>query len=256
MVKRIDFNADIGESFGSYQLGLDTEIVKYISSANIATGFHAGDPNWMRKTVLLAEEHGLGIGAHPSYPDLNGFGRREMTLSPYEIYNVVTYQIGALAAFVKGHKLRHVKPHGAMYNTAVKDATVAKAIVDSIYDYDSTLIHVVLAGSIWEKIAREKGALVARECFADRAVNNDGTLVSRNLEGSVIHDPNKVIERSVKLVLDGNVETITGELINFEADTICLHGDTNGSVELARLLRKEFELQGIKITKLSQMFPS
>ena len=154
MVKRIDFNADIGESFGSYQLGLDTEIVKYISSANIATGFHAGDPNWMRKTVLLAEEHGLGIGAHPSYPDLNGFGRREMTLSPYEIYNVVTYQIGALAAFVKGHKLRHVKPHGSMYNTAVKDATVAKAIVDSIYDYDSTLIHVVLAGSIWEIIAR------------------------------------------------------------------------------------------------------
>ena len=125
MVKRIDFNADIGESFGSYQLGLDTEIVKYISSANIATGFHAGDPNWMRKTVILAEKNGLGIGAHPSYPDLNGFGRREMTLSPYEIYNVVTYQIGALAAFVKGHKLRHVKPHGAMYNTAVKDAAVA-----------------------------------------------------------------------------------------------------------------------------------
>ena len=160
---RIDFNADIGESFAGYQLGLDSEIIKQITSANIATGFHAGDPDWMARTVALATENNVGIGAHPAYPDLAGFGRREMNLSPEEVRNAVTYQVGALAAFTPDRKLQHVKPHGALYNTAVHDEATAKAIVSSVQQFDPDLIHVVLAGSDWEAIARDQNVKVARE---------------------------------------------------------------------------------------------
>jgi UPF0271 protein len=252
---KIDFNADIGESFAGYELGLDREIVKHITSANIATGFHAGDPDWMAKTVSLAVENNVGIGAHPAYPDLAGFGRRKMELTPDEVRNAVTYQVGALAAFTPGHKLQHVKPHGALYNTAVGDAAVAEAIVTAIKAFDPDLIHVVLAGSQWESIARSHGVRVARECYADRAVTAEGTLVPRSQPGAVIHDPEEVVARSLKLAIEGKVIAVDGTEIDFSADSICLHGDTAGAVELAAAVRTSLEGAGVAITPMAKLVP-
>ena len=249
----IDFNADIGESFASYRMGLDEEIVKHITSANIACGFHAGDPDWMARTVALAEEHGVGIGAHPAYPDLAGFGRRDMSLTPDEVGNVITYQVGALTAFTKSKKLKHVKPHGALYNRAVADADVAAAIVRAILKVDEELIHVVLANSIWEDVARNENARVARECYADRAVTPDGKLVPRSQPGSVIHDVDEVTERSLRLAKEGKVTASDGNDIDFSADTICLHGDTPGAVQMAASVRAEFEASGIEVKTLAEI---
>lgn len=250
---RIDFNADIGESFAGYELGLDSEIVKYITSANIATGFHAGDPDWMARTVSLAVTHGVGIGAHPAYPDLAGFGRRNMDLTPQEVHNAVTYQVGALAAFAPGRKLQHVKPHGALYNTAVRDSAVAEAVVSAIKAFDDELIHVVLAGSQWESIARSHGVRVARECYADRAVTAEGTLVPRSEPGAVIHDLEAVVARSLKLAVEGKVTAVDGTEIDFSADSICLHGDTAGAVELAAAVRGSLEAAGVEITPMNEL---
>jgi UPF0271 protein len=250
---QIDFNADIGESFAGYELGLDREIVKYITSANIATGFHAGDPDWMAKTVNLAIDNGVGIGAHPAYPDLAGFGRRNMDLTPTEVRNAVTYQVGALAAFTPDRNLQHVKPHGALYNTAVRDEAVAEAIVLAVKAFDPELIHVVLAGSPWESIARAQGVRVARECYADRAVTAEGTLVPRSQPGAVVHDPDQVVERSLKLATEGKVTAIDGTEIDFSADSICLHGDTAGAVELAAAVRGSLEAAGVEITSMNKL---
>jgi UPF0271 protein len=250
---KIDFNADIGESFAGYELGLDSEIVKYITSANIATGFHAGDPDWMARTVALAVEYDVGIGAHPAYPDLAGFGRRNMDLTPAEVHNAVTYQVGALAAFAPDRKLQHVKPHGALYNTAVRDAAVAEAIVLAVQAFDPDLIHVVLAGSQWESIAKKHGVRVARECYADRAVTPEGSLVPRSQPGAVVHDPETVVERSLKLATEGKVIAIDGTEIDFSADSICLHGDTAGAVELAGAVRGSLEAVGIAITPMDKL---
>ena len=250
---KIDFNADIGESFAGYELGLDSEIVKYITSANIATGFHAGDPDWMARTVTLAVENGVGIGAHPAYPDLAGFGRRNMDLTPAEVYNAVTYQVGALAAFAPERKLQHVKPHGALYNTAVGNAAVAEAIVLAVQAFDPDLIHVVLAGSQWESIARKHGVRVARECYADRAVTPEGSLVPRSQPDAVVHDPETVVERSLKLATEGKVIAIDGTEIDFSADSICLHGDTAGAVELAGAVRGSLEAGGVAITPMDKL---
>jgi UPF0271 protein len=250
---KIDFNADIGESFAGYELGLDSEIVKYITSANIATGFHAGDPDWMARTVALALENDVGIGAHPAYPDLAGFGRRNMDLTPAEVHNAVTYQIGALAAFAPDRKLQHVKPHGALYNTAVSNAAVAEAIVLAVQAFDPDLIHVVLAGSQWESIAKKHGVRVARECYADRAVTPEGSLVPRSQPGAVVHDPETVVERSLKLATDGKVIAIDGTEIDFSADSICLHGDTAGAVELAGAVRGSLEAGGVAITPMDKL---
>ena len=250
---KIDFNADIGESFASYELGLDSEIVKYITSGNIATGFHASDPDWMAKTVSLAIENGVGIGAHPAYPDLAGFGRRNMDLTPSEVRNAVTYQIGALAAFTPDRKLQHVKPHGALYNTAVRDEAVAEAIVSAVKAFDPELIHVVLAGSQWESIARAQGVRVARECYADRAVTAEGTLVPRSQPGAVVHDLAQVVERSLKLATEGKVTAIDGTEIDFSADSICLHGDTAGAVELAAAVRGSLEAAGVEIASMNKL---
>lgn len=250
---KIDFNADIGESFASYELGLDSEIVKYITSGNIATGFHASDPDWMAKTVSLAIENGIGIGAHPAYPDLAGFGRRNMDLTPSEVRNAVTYQIGALAAFTPDRKLQHVKPHGALYNTAVREESIAEAIVSAVKAFDPELIHVVLAGSQWESIARAQGVRVARECYADRAVTAQGTLVPRSQSGAVIHDLAQVVDRSLKLATEGKVTAIDGTEIDFSADSICLHGDTAGAVELAAAVRDSLEAAGVEITSMNKL---
>jgi len=254
MRKRIDFNCDMGESFGMYKMGFDEEVIKHISSANIACGFHAGDPMWMRRTVDLAEKHGVGIGAHPSYPDLNGFGRRNMTADPEEVKNDVIYQAGALKAFTASRKLQHVKPHGAMYNQAVKDDRLATAICEAVLEVDETTILLALSGSKWISIAESLGMRVAKEVFADRAMNNDGTLVSRSHDGSVLHDIDLVVERSVRMVTEGKVETITGDTIEVEADSICLHGDTPGAVKMAEAMGQVFKENDIEVSSLEEMF--
>ena len=244
MAGRIDFNCDMGESFGMYKMGYDEEVIKYITSANIACGFHAGDPGWMRWTVKLAEERGVGVGAHPSFPDLAGFGRRNMTASPDEVRNDVIYQMGALQAFTKAGKLQHVKPHGAMYNMAVDDEDLARAICEAVIEVDSNVALLALAGSRWIDVAQDMGLRVGREVFADRALNPDGTLVSRSKEGSVIHDTGEVVERSLRMVTEGKATAITGDLIELDADSLCLHGDTPGAVEMAQGAQERARVRG------------
>lgn len=253
MASEIDFNCDMGESFGMYKMGFDEEVIKYISSANIACGFHAGDPMWMRKTVELAEQHGVAVGAHPSYPDLNGFGRRNMNATPEEVRNDVVYQAGALKAFTSNRNLQHVKPHGAMYNQAVDDADLGKSICEAVLEVDSDIILLALAGSTWIKVANELGMRVAREVFADRAVHSDGTLVSRSKEGSVIHDTNEVVERSLRMVTEGKILSIEGDIVEVEADSICLHGDTPGAVDMAKTLKQEFHAAGVEVKQLGDI---
>ena len=253
MANKIDFNCDMGESFGMYKMGFDEEVIKHITSANIACGFHAGDPNWMRTTVKLAEEHGVAIGAHPSFPDLNGFGRRTMNASALEVKNDVIYQMGALQAFTGAKNLQHVKPHGAMYNMAVDDKDLAMAICEAALEVDSSIVLLALAGSQWINVAEDMGLRVGREIFADRALNPDGTLVSRSRDGSVIHDTQEVVDRSLRMVTEGKAIAISGEVIDVEADSLCLHGDTPGAVEMAQALKEALLAEGVEITPLGQL---
>ncbi len=253
MTARVDFNCDMGESFGAWTLGFDEAVIASITSANIACGFHAGDPQVMQQTVRLAEAHGIGIGAHPSFPDLQGFGRRTLAASPSEVRNDVLYQIGALTAFTSAKRLQHVKPHGALYNEAVSGGELAQAICDAVLQADPQLILVVLAGSAFARVARERGVRVAREAFADRAVNADGTLVARSRPGAVINDVTAVVERSIRMVTEHTVVAITGEVIPVSADTVCLHGDTPGAVTLAARLRSGFEQAGVEVVRLDEI---
>ena len=253
MRPRIDFNCDMGESFGMYKMGLDEEVIRHITSANVACGFHAGDPGWMRKTVELAEARGVAVGAHPSFPDLAGFGRRNMVVSPQEARDDVVYQIGALSAFTSAGRLQHVKPHGAMYNMAVNDPDLAKAICEAALSVDEGMALLALAGSQWIDAARGMGLRVGREIFADRALNADGTLVSRSTPGSVIHDTQEVVERSLRMVTEGKAQAISGEIIELEADSLCLHGDTPGAVEMASALKKALESEGVEIVPLGEI---
>ena len=253
MASKIDFNCDMGESFGIYKMGFDEEVIKHITSANIACGFHAGDPQWMRHTVKLAEENGVAIGAHPSFPDMNGFGRRNMNATPDEVRNDVTYQVGALQAFTGGKKLQHVKPHGAMYNMAVDDELLGQAICQAILDVDPDMVLVALAESRWVKLAEDMGLRVAREIFADRALNSDGTLVSRSKPGSVIHNVDELVERSIRMVTEGKAVSIDGDLIDVQADSLCLHGDTPGAVEMAKAIRAGLQEAGVEIVPLGEL---
>jgi UPF0271 protein len=250
---QIDVNCDMGEGFGAYTLGLDGEIIRHVTSANIACGFHAGDPGWMRATVELAERHGVGVGAHPGFPDLRGFGRRTLAASPAEIRDDLVYQIGALTAFTREKRLQHVKPHGALYNMAVDRDDIAVAIAEAVLSVDEHLILVVLAGSRWEAVARRLGVRVAREVFADRACGADGSLVPRSEAGAVIHDRSAVIERSLQMVTTGTLTAITGETIERRADTICLHGDTPGAVGLASALRDAFDRAGVPVVPMATL---
>jgi UPF0271 protein len=249
---RIDFNCDMGEGFGAWRLGCDDQVIRYVTSANIACGFHAGDPAHMRKTVQMAESHGVGIGAHPGFPDLRGFGRRNMSASPEDVKDDLVYQIGALTAFTRAKRLQHVKPHGALYNMAVGGGDLARAICEAILETDPQMLLVVLAGSKWAGIAEAMGVHVAREVFADRAFNADGTLVPRTRPGSVIHDTQAVVERSVRMVTERRVTAITGEEVFLQADTICLHGDTPGAVQLAEALKAAFEKAGVRLVAMGQ----
>lgn len=253
MANKIDFNCDMGESFGMYKMGLDEEVIKHITSANIACGFHAGDPNWMRTTVKLAEEHGVAIGAHPSFPDLSGFGRRAMNASALEVKNDVIYQMGALQAFTGAKRLQHVKPHGAMYNMAVDDQDLATAICEAVLEVDSDIVLLALAGSQWISVAEDLGLRVGREIFADRALNTDGTLVSRTKEGSVIHDIQEVVDRSLRMVTEGKAVAISGEVIEVEADSLCLHGDTPGAVDMAQALKQALVAEDVEVTPLGEL---
>ncbi|ASJ02501.1 lactam utilization protein LamB [Thermococcus profundus] len=252
---KVDLNADLGESFGRYKLGLDEEVMNYITSANVATGWHAGDPLVMRKTVKLAKEKGVAVGAHPGYPDLLGFGRRYMRLSQEEARNYILYQVGALYAFVRaeGLKLQHVKPHGALYNALVTEEELARGVIEGIADFDKNLIFVTLSGSRPAEIAEEMGVKVAHEVFADRAYNPDGTLVSRSKPGAVIEDREEIAERVISMVKDGGIKAINGEWIELKVDTICLHGDNPKAVEIAAHIRKVLEEEGIKVAPMREV---
>ncbi len=251
---KVDLNSDLGESFGNYKLGLDGDVLKYISSANIACGWHAGDPMVMDKTVSLALEANVAIGAHPGYPDLLGFGRREMKVTNEEAKNYVKYQIGALWAFAQGRgmKLQHVKPHGGLYNMAAVDAELAKAIAEGVYEVDKNLILMGLANSELIKAGRNAGLKVANEVFADRAYNSDGTLVSRKKEGAMIHDRDLAISRVVHMVKEGKVCAITGEDIDIRADSICVHGDNPQAVEFVNSIKKALEEERVKIAPIGE----
>ncbi len=246
---KIDLNADLGEGFGNYACGLDEEIVRYISSANIACGFHASDPLVMDKTVRAAKENQVAVGAHPGYPDLVGFGRRNLQVDPAELKAMVQYQIGALYAFCRARQipLRHVKPHGAMYNMAAKNEKLALAIAEGVRELDDGLILVGLSGSLLLSAARQVGLKTASEVFADRGYRSDGTLVPRGQTGDLITQEDVMIERVIKMVKEGTVVSVDGKEIPVEADTVCLHGDGKQAVLFARRLREELERAGITV---------
>ena len=245
----VDLNCDLGESFGAYTIGLDAQVIPHVSSVNIACGYHAGDPVVMEKTVALAKEHGVAIGAHPGFPDLMGFGRRPMNITPAEAGVYVKYQLGALLAFVKaqGLKLQHVKPHGALYNMAAKDEALAKAIAQSVASVDSNIRLMGLAGSLMLKEAEKAGLPVISEVFADRAYNDDGSLVNRKLPGAVIHDAQQAAARAVMMAKEHKVISINGKEIPLQADSICVHGDNAQAIELVCTIRSALQAEGVAI---------
>jgi 5-oxoprolinase (ATP-hydrolysing) subunit A len=253
--RQIDLNSDVGESFGAYKLGMDEEVIPHISSANIACGFHAGDPAVIKRTMALVKKHGVAPGAHPGYPDLLGFGRRDMEVSLEEIKAYIAYQVGALMAFaaMEGLRLQHVKPHGALYNMAVKSPAIWDAAAEVLSRLDPRLILVVLAGTNTEallSIGARHGVRIAFEFFGDRAYNPDGSLVSRKVPGSVIHDQDLAASRILKLITEGKVIAMDGTEIELAADTICVHGDNPTAVALTGKIRETLIAEGIEIAPL------
>lgn len=248
----IDLNCDLGESFGRYILGLDDQVLPLVTSANVACGMHAGDPVVMAKTVRMAAEAGVAIGAHPGYPDLQGFGRRDMVLSPDEAYAFVLYQISALAGFCKasGVDLHHVKPHGQLYNSAAKDEELARAIAQAVRDFDSDLVLVGLAGSKLIDAGKSCGLRTAGEFFADRNYTPEGTLVPRKLENAVIADENEAVVRTVKAVESGSVIAVDGSCIDVDFDTICVHGDGPKALAFVKKIREALKDAGIELAAL------
>ena len=246
---RVDINSDVGESFGAYSIGHDTGLMKSITSANIAAGFHAGDPSVLRATIRTAKAHGVAVGAHPGFPDMVGFGRRELNVTAREAEDLVLYQVAAVAgmASAEGMRIQHVKPHGALFNMAVRNAELAAAIARAVAAFDPMLLLFGLPGSEILKAGRSEGLLVAAEVFADRAYEPDGSLASRRKPGSVIHDPEMVVERAVRMVKDHTVVAIDGSVVPLQADTICVHGDTPGSDDLAASIRAGLERAGITV---------
>lgn len=243
----IDLNCDLGESFGRYTLGLDEEVLPLVSSANIACGFHASDPVTMEKTVHLAQKHQVAIGAHPGLPDLVGFGRRAMDVTPTEVKAFVQYQIGALKAFSGSIGLHHVKPHGALYNMAAKDKNLARAICEGVQHVDPGLVLYGLAGSELIQAAKEVGLPYAQEVFADRNVEDDGTLTPRSHENAVILDEEAAVKRVIQMVQQHEVESIHGNRVEMVPDTICVHGDNPHAVAFAKRIRQALNEYGIEI---------
>jgi UPF0271 protein len=246
---RIDINADMGESFGAYTIGHDEGLMKSITSANIAAGFHGGDPSVLRATIRLARAHGVAVGAHPSYPDLVGFGRRAMAVSPREAEDFVLYQIAAVGgvAQAEGVRMQHVKAHGELFNVAARDPDLAGAIARAVAAYDKSLILFAMPGSEMLKAGMALGLRTVTEVFADRAYEPDGSLMSRRKAGAVIHDPAAVVERAVRMVRGRSVVASDGSVVPLEADTICVHGDTPGADALAAKVRAGLEQAGIVV---------
>ena len=251
-MNKIDLNSDLGESFGAYTIGKDSEVIPLISSANVACGYHAGDPSVMKKTVELCKANGVAIGAHPGYPDLVGFGRRNMNVSPSDVKAMITYQVGALDAFCRsnGLSLQHVKPHGALYNTAGKDPALARAICEAVYEYNPELILMGLSGSCMMKAAAELGLPFASEVFADRAYEEDGSLVARGKKGAMITDEDEAVERVITMIKEHKVRAITGREIEIEPQSVCVHGDSAKALAFVEKIRAALKNEGIEITPL------
>lgn len=252
---QVDLNCDLGESFGAYKIGMDEEVIPLISSANIACGFHASDPVVMEKTVALCAANGIGMGAHPGFPDLQGFGRREMKLKAAEVKALIIYQIGALSAFAKanGKTLQHVKPHGALYNMAGKDEKLAMAICEGIKAVSENLVVLGQSGSKMEEAAGKLGLSFAREVFADRAYEEDGSLVARSKEGAMITDEEEAVSRVIRMIKEGKVKTITGKDIPIQADSVCVHGDGEKALKFVEKIREALTKEGILIKPLNEM---
>jgi len=250
--QEIDLNADIGESFGIYRTGNDQDLLRSITSGSIACGFHAGDPAVMRHTVRMAVDAGVSIGAHPGFPDLAGFGRREMSIEPRDIVDLVLYQIGAMSAIAKaeGAALRHVKPHGALYNMSVRREDIAEAIARATASFDAALVLVGLPGSALLSAGSRAGLRTAAEAFADRSYESDGSLTPRQVAGAVLSTPAQVAERVVRMVRDGEVAARDGSTLSLRADTICVHGDTPAAAQLAAAVRMALEAAGIELQAL------
>ncbi len=245
----IDINCDMGEAFGNYSMPNDAMLFKYISSANIACGFHAGDPSVMQTTIDLAMQNNVSIGAHPGLQDLQGFGRREIKISPKEAYQITLYQIGALSGFVKAAhaKLNHVKPHGALYNMAAKDIKLAEAIVNAIYDFEPSLILYGLAGSELINAASDKGLKSASEVFADRTYQDDGSLTPRSQSNAMIREEKDSLAQVLMMVNQQQVITVNQQTISLVADTLCIHGDGEHAVTLAKIIHQTLTNKGIII---------
>ena len=249
MTLRIDLNCDMAESFGAYRIGADDAVFPFITSANVACGFHGGDPSVMRAAVARARELGVAIGAHPGLPDLIGFGRRTMDVTPDEVHDMVVYQTGALLGFANaaGVELQHVKPHGALYNMAVTRADLSAAIARAVRDVDKGLVLYGLPGSHMISEAESVGLKTAAEVFADRNYMSDGSLVSRRRPDALIHDTGEAVRRTVRMVREGKVRSVDGDDIAIRADTVCIHGDGAHAAEFARALREEFRAEGIAV---------
>lgn len=252
---KVDLNCDMGESFGAWTMGSDAELMNYVSSVNIACGFHAGDASTIRRTVELAVEKGVAIGAHPSYPDLQGFGRRKMALSPREVFDVVLYQVAALKgiAVTIGGKLNHVKPHGALYNEAAKNTEVAAAIARAVHALDPDLVLVGLSGSVSIAEAELVGLKTASEVFADRTYQADGSLTPRTRHNSLIHDTDQAVAQVLDMVRNQAVTAITGERVAVKADTVCIHGDNSNALTLAQRIRSGLDSNDITVAPITSL---
>ncbi len=251
---RIDLNSDIGEAFGAYKMGNDSEILKFVSTANVACGWHAGDPMVMDQVVRMAKKNNVVVGAHPGYPDLMGFGRRHMALSYDEVKNYVKYQIGALMAFTTtyGLILQHVAPHGALGNLCQYDRDVSKAICQAVYEIDKNIMIYYCAGAVLGEIAEEMGLTAVAEIFADRAYMDDLSLAPRKMEGSMITDENVAIQRCVRMIKEGKVTSITGKELDIRGDTLCVHGDGQKALDFVKKIRDTFVKEEIEIKSLAE----
>jgi UPF0271 protein len=249
---RIDLNADVGESFGAWRIGDDEALIPLLTSANVACGGHAGDPLTIERAVTIAAEHGVAVGAHPGYPDLAGFGRRELAMAPDELEAALVYQIGAVAAFARaaGTELRHVKAHGALYNLAARNPTVAETIARAVRRISGSLVLVGLADSALLEAGHAAGLRVAAEAFCDRAYEADGSLRSRTLPGAVVMSADAAAAQAVRIVRDGRVTAFDGTEVAVAADTICVHGDTPGAVDFARAIRAALADAGVTLAPL------
>jgi UPF0271 protein len=252
---RVDLNSDLGESFGRYTLGMDERIIPLITSANVACGYHASDPVVMDKTIQLAKKAGIGVGAHPGFPDLMGFGRRNMNVTPAEAKAYTLYQLGALDGFckVQGMTMQHVKPHGALYNMAAKDYELSKAICEAIASYNKNLIVLALCGGQLLRAAQDMGLRAASEVFADRGYEEDGTLVDRRKAGAMITDEDVAIARVVRMVKEGKVTAVTGKDIAIQADSVCVHGDGEKALAFVEKIRQALEKEGVEVCPLEKI---